>query len=74
VYRKRRPQATVPQPEATVESLYHSVLALKELAETMAGQRGLNVDANPSWQDLIDIGLIQPDQVPKDVGRSRVDR
>lgn len=71
MYRKRRPQATVPQPEANVESLHSSVLALKELAETLAGQRGLNLDACPSWQDLVDIGLIKLNQVPKDVGGSR---
>lgn len=74
MYRKRRPQSTIPDPTEELGSLYRSVLAMKELVEVIAGQRGAPVDCHPSWQDLIDIGLIKPDQVPKDVGGSRANR
>lgn len=74
MYRKRRPQVTIPQPEENLGALYRSVLTLKELVEVIAGQRGSPVDCHPSWQDLVDIGLIKPDQVPKDVGGPRANR
>lgn len=41
---ERRVQATVPEPYEDVPSLYRSVVALKELTEMLAGQRGAEED------------------------------
>jgi hypothetical protein len=37
-------QATIPEPYEDVKSLYRAVLAMKELVEVLAGQRGTNRD------------------------------
>jgi hypothetical protein len=49
---ERRVQVTVPEPYEDVPSLYRSVLALKELAEMMAGQRGAEADRAVTWGEL----------------------
>lgn len=60
-----RSQVTIPTPVATLDSLHATAVATKELAETLAGQRGLDQsDAAITWNDLVQLGLIQPDQVP----------
>lgn len=60
-----RSQVTIPEPIATMFSLQATALATKELVETMAGQRGIDMsDAAITWNDLVQLGLIQPDQVP----------
>lgn len=65
---RRRPQATIPQPVAEVRSLYVAALATKELVETLAGQRGTAYDAAVTWEDLMRLGLITRDQIPRDIG------
>ena len=65
---QRRPQVTIPEPYENLASLRAVTLALKELAEVLAGQRGSAGTAAVTWNDLIAIGLIQPDQVPRDLG------
>lgn len=64
---RRRPQQTIPDPLTTLVSLQASVAAMKELVESMAGQRGGLDDICVTWQELIDLGLIKEDQVPVDV-------
>lgn len=68
---RRRTQATVPEPYENVSSLRASVMALKELVEGLAGQRGGPVDIAVTWGDLIDLGLIKPEQVPEEFGSYR---
>ena len=51
---KRRVYATVPEPYANVNSLYASVLALKELVEGLTGQRGGAEDQAVMKADLPD--------------------
>ena len=64
---RRRSQQTIPDPYATLSSLQSTVSAMKELVESMAGQRGGLDDICVTWQELIDLGLIKKDQVPEDV-------
>lgn len=51
---KRRIYAAVPEPYANVNSLYASVLALKELVEGLTGQRGGAEDQAVMKADLPD--------------------
>ena len=44
---------------------------MKELAEGLAGQRGGLTERAVTWQDLIDIGLINQEQVPRDYRPTR---
>jgi len=64
----KRVQATIPEPYEDVRSLRASVMALKELVETMAGQRGAPTDAVPTWQDLVDLGITTESRIPANVG------
>lgn len=68
---KRRTQVTIPEPYTNVESLRASVMALKELVESLAGQRGDRDDVAVTWSDLVAVGVIKPEQVPKDIGSNR---
>lgn len=61
---KRRPQATIPEPYEDVKSLRTTAMATKELAETLAGQRGAPTEAAVTWGDLVDLKLIKAGQVP----------
>ena len=65
----KRIQPTIPEPYEDVRSLRASVMALKELVEILAGQRGDPTDAVPTWQDLIDTGIITKSRIPSGVGR-----
>lgn len=64
----RRTQTAVPQPLASLHSLQQTAVALKELVEVMAGQRGQPTTTVVTWGDLVELGLIQADQVPTDLG------
>ena len=56
---------SVPEPTTTPESLRLSVLALKEGVEVLSAQRGSKLNAAVTWQDLVNLRLIKPTQVPK---------
>ena len=64
----RQQQVTVPQPYEDVASLYRSVLALKELVEVLAGQRGQALDAAVTWQVMLDLQKIRYEDIPYDIG------
>jgi hypothetical protein len=68
---KRRSQVTIPEPYENVSSVYHAVTAMKELVEALAGQRGGPQDVAITWGDLLELGLIKPEQVPEDLGQYR---
>lgn len=68
---RKRPQQTIPQPFVDNNSLHQTAMATKEVVEVMAGQRGSALDAAVTWGDLVDLGLISEDQIPRDVGQSR---
>jgi len=66
--RGRKEQVTIPQPVESIESLFRTVLAMKELVETLAGQRGKPIDIAVTWQDLLDLEWIKNEDVPYDIG------
>jgi len=68
---RKRTQATIPEPYESVASLRVSVMALKELVEALAGQRGGRDDVAVTWGDLVETGVIKPEQVPADIGSDR---
>lgn len=49
---EKRIQATIPEPYEDVASLYRSVQAMKELVETLAGQRGRPEDRAATLAEL----------------------
>lgn len=55
----------VPDPISDVNSLRLSVLALKEGQEILTRQRGTRSTSAVTWDDLVDLGLITPAQVPR---------
>jgi hypothetical protein len=59
---------SIPVPAADVNSLRSSVDASKEVIETLTRQRGSPLNAAVTWQDLIDLKLIVPAQVPIKLG------
>lgn len=57
----------IPEPSHAIGDLYQAVLALKQAVEILTKQRGpaRKADAAVTWQDLVDLGLIDADQIPK---------
>ena len=55
---------SIPEPAANVSALYSSALALKENAEITTGLRGDRALSAVTWQDLVDLQLILPSQIP----------
>jgi hypothetical protein len=68
---KRRTQVTIPEPYLEPQSLRATALATKELVESLAGQRGGTYDVAVTWGELIDLGIIEPEQVPQEFGPHR---
>jgi len=64
----RRTMATIPNPQDNVPSLRATAEAMKELVEVLTGQRGRPGSAAVTWDDLVRLGLIVPDQIPRDIG------
>ena len=59
-----RPLVTIPDPTESPASLRTSVLALKELAEVLGGQRGTSGMRAVTWNDLIRLGLATDTEQP----------
>lgn len=55
----------IPDPNTQPESLRQAVQALKEAVEILSAQRGSKANAAVTWQDLVDLGVILPTQVPR---------
>lgn len=66
--KRKSAQRAIPEPTTDPAALYASVDALKEVVETLAGQRGRALDVAVTWADLVEAGLIQLNQVPTNVG------
>jgi hypothetical protein len=62
---QRSTTPAVPEPYENLASLRASVMALKEAVEMLMAQRGTRHDAAVTWADLLQLGLVKPDQVPK---------
>lgn len=59
----------IPQPvRDNDDSIYEALLAMKEAIELMTRQRAKNLGtlAMPTWQELVDLGVITQDQVPRE--------
>ncbi len=57
----------IPEPYETTASLRATAMATKEAVEILLGQRGNVLDEAITWGDLLALGIIKQDQVPKDV-------
>lgn len=66
--KQKTAQRSIPQPTTDPAALFASVDALKEVVETLAGQRGRALDVAVTWGDLVEAGVIKPEQVPTNVG------
>lgn len=55
----------IPDPNRTVDGMFETVLTLKQLAETLSGQRrGSRGQSAVTWDDLVELGLIEELQIP----------
>jgi hypothetical protein len=54
----------IPHPRQDIESLHRTVTALKEAVEALANVRGKPADSAITWQQLINLGIVQSSQVP----------
>ena len=57
--------SAIPVPTDNAVSLKNTVVALKENVEVLTSQRGDRLNAAVTWQDLLDLELVTPLQVPK---------
>lgn len=55
----------IPEPRPDIVSLTSTALATKQAVEILARQRKPILASAVTYQDLIDLGLITPDQVPR---------
>jgi len=55
----------IPEPISEINSVRDTTAALKETVEVLTQQRGTRSLSAVTWQDLLSLGLITPDQVPK---------
>lgn len=55
----------IPEPTAEINSVRDTCASLKETVEVLTQQRGDRSLSSITWQDLLALGLISPDQVPK---------
>jgi hypothetical protein len=69
---RRRDQVTIPEPHTDIASLRASVMAIKELVEMLAGQRGRPNTAAVTWEDLLNLQLITNADIPKEIGSNTV--
>jgi hypothetical protein len=64
----RRHQAVIPVPYEDLGSLRTAVAALKDLVEDLSGQRGTVGDSAVTFNDLVRLGLIERERIPKQLG------
>lgn len=69
---EKRVRQTIPQPGNDLASLRATVVAMKELVEVLSGQRGPANDVAFTWEDAVELGLVQKDQVPANVGKYHI--
>ena len=64
----RRIQASIPVPTQDPASLRATVAAIKDLVEDLSGQRGTVGDSAVTFNDLVRLGLIERERIPKQLG------
>lgn len=63
--RKRLPG--IPDPSRSVDGLFDTITTMKQAVETLGGQRiGSRAESAVTWQDLVDLGLIEALQIPRE--------
>jgi len=55
----------IPEPVAEINSVRDTTAALKETIEVLTQQRGTRSFSAVTWEDLLALGLITPDQIPR---------
>lgn len=55
----------IPEPQAEINSVRDTSAAIKETVEVLTRQRGTRSFSAVTWEDLLGLGLITPDQIPK---------
>lgn len=55
---------SIPDPTSDPVALRSTALTLKETVEILTRQRGDRTISAVTWQDLVDLGLILPSQIP----------
>jgi hypothetical protein len=55
----------IPDPLASMNSVQSTAAALKEGFEILTRQRGSKMLAAVTWEDLVRLGLVTPDKVPR---------
>lgn len=58
----------IPNPTSDANALAATGLALKETVEILTGTRGDRSTSAVTWQDLVDLQIITPAQVPPTLG------
>lgn len=58
-------KTAIPEPLAEINSVRSTAAALKEAVEVVQGVRGDRTTAAVTWQDLLALGLITADKLPK---------
>lgn len=51
-------------PDPSTANVQESVRAIKQIVEVLIKQRGSKANAAVTFQDLVDLGLITPSQIP----------
>jgi hypothetical protein len=65
VPKKRLPG--IPDPARSIDGMFETVTTMKQAVETLAGQRrGSRAESAVTWQDLVDLGLIEALQIPNE--------
>lgn len=59
-----RYHSAVPEPTEDPKSIHETVMALKQNVEVLTQQRKPKSASAVTWQDLLDLELITPDQIP----------
>jgi hypothetical protein len=54
----------IPDPSTDPTALRSTAMAMKETIEVLTAQRGNRANAAVTWQDLVDLRLITPAQIP----------
>lgn len=55
----------IPEPRPDVGALLNTVIPLKQAVEELSGQRGPQLTTCVTWGDLVALGVIAADRVPK---------
>lgn len=73
-YKRGRKWPGISHPEMELASIHSTVLLLVDAMQLLQGQTGGRYDVAVTWGDLLELGLITEEQIPRDVGADRIRR